>query len=123
MGNINGVVQAEPVARPVSAEAILQELFDLRISHVIIVPDTHQRTLLAALSRQSQIKVLTAEGRLSAWVLALLPIAIGLYMAAVNPSYIGLLVTTTIGLVMLGTAIVLMFLGILWMRKIVNIDV
>ena len=36
---------------------------------------------------------------------------------------IGLLVTTTIGWVMLGTAIVLMVLGILWMRKIVNIDV
>ena len=54
------VVQAEPVARPVSAEAILRELFDLRISHVINVPDTHQRTLLKALSQQSQIRVLTA---------------------------------------------------------------
>jgi len=34
-----------------------------------------------------------------------------------------LLVTTTVGLVMTGTAIALMVLGILWMRKIVNIDV
>ncbi|HEX6845115.1 MAG TPA: type II secretion system F family protein [Actinomycetota bacterium] len=70
-----------------------------------------------------QIKVLTAEGRLSAWVLALLPFAIGLYMAAVNPDYIGLLVTTTIGIVMLVTGLVLLVLGILWMRKIVDIDV
>jgi tight adherence protein B len=70
-----------------------------------------------------QIKVLTAEGRLSAWVLALLPVAIGLYMAAVNPDYIGLLVTTTAGWVMLGTGFVLLVLGILWMRKIVDIDV
>jgi tight adherence protein B len=85
--------------------------------------DTVADTLRERAMLRRQIKVLTAEGRLSAWVLALLPIAIGLYMAAVNPSYIGLLVTTTIGLVMLGTAIVLMFLGILWMRKIVNIDV
>jgi sulfopyruvate decarboxylase TPP-binding subunit len=54
------VVQAEPVARPVSAEAILNELYELRISHVINVPDTHQRTLLKALSQQSRIKVLTA---------------------------------------------------------------
>jgi sulfopyruvate decarboxylase TPP-binding subunit len=54
------VVQAEPVARSVSAEAILHELFELRISHAIIVPDTHQRTLLKSLSQQSQIKVLTA---------------------------------------------------------------
>jgi sulfopyruvate decarboxylase TPP-binding subunit len=54
------VVQAEPVARPVSAEAILQELFELQISHVINVPDTHQRTLLKALSQQTRIKILTA---------------------------------------------------------------
>ena len=55
------MVQAErPVARPVSAEAILHELLELRISHVINVPDTHQRTLLAALSRQSRMRVLTA---------------------------------------------------------------
>jgi sulfopyruvate decarboxylase TPP-binding subunit len=49
-----------PVARPVSADAILHELFQLRISHVINVPDTHQRTLLAALARQSRMRVLTA---------------------------------------------------------------
>ena len=47
-----------------------------------------------------QIQVLTAEGRLSAWVLALLPIGIALYMSVVNPDYIGLLVTTTMGWVM-----------------------
>jgi tight adherence protein B len=54
-----------------------------------------------------QIRVLTSEGRLSAWVLALLPIGIGLYMGAVNPDYISLLFTETIGLFMLGTGFVL----------------
>ena len=44
-------------------------------------------------------------------------------MYAVNPDYISLLVTTQIGLFMLGTAVVLMVLGVLWMRKIVDIDV
>jgi tight adherence protein B len=90
----------------------LAEILDL-------VADTlRERAML-----RRQIKVLTAEGRLSAWVLAILPIAIGLYMAATNPDYIGLLVTTTIGWVMLGTAGVLLVLGIFWMRKIVDIDV
>lgn len=70
-----------------------------------------------------QIKVLTAEGRLSAWVLALLPLGIGLYMFAVNPEYIGILFTETIGWVMVITALALLVLGMLWMRKIVNIDV
>ena len=60
VGNIGLVVQAEAIARPVSAEAILNELLALRVTHVINVPDTHQRTLLAALARQSQMRVLTA---------------------------------------------------------------
>jgi tight adherence protein B len=70
-----------------------------------------------------QIKVLTAEGRLSAWVLALLPVGIGLYMFAVNPDYIGILFQEPIGWVMVITALALLVLGVLWMRKIVNIDV
>jgi tight adherence protein B len=70
-----------------------------------------------------QIRVLTAEGRLSAWVLALLPLGIALYITAVNPEYIGTLVTETIGLIMLVGSLVLLVAGVLWMRKIVNIDV
>jgi Flp pilus assembly protein TadB len=41
----------------------------------------------------------------------------------VNPDYISLLVTTRIGLFMLGGALTLLVLGILWMRKIVDMDV
>jgi tight adherence protein B len=80
-------------------------------------------TLRERAMMRRQIKVLTAEGRLSAWVLAILPFGLAIYMFAVNPDYISLLVTTQIGLFMLGVAGVLMVLGILWMRKIVDIDV
>ena len=80
-------------------------------------------TLRERAQMRRQIRVLTAEGRLSAYVLIGLPIAIGLYMFAVNPEYISLLVTTKLGLFMSGTALVLMVLGAFWMRKIVDIDV
>ena len=80
-------------------------------------------TLRERATMRRQIKVLTAEGRLSAWVLALMPFALALYMFAVNPDYISLLFTSQIGLIMLGVGGVLLVLGILWMRKIVDIDV
>ena len=80
-------------------------------------------TLRERATLRRQIQVLTAEGRLSAWVLALLPVGIALYMTAANPHYIGLLVTTNIGRVMLGAGLILMGLGIYWMRRIVDIDV
>ena len=80
-------------------------------------------TLRERATMRRQIRVLTAEGRLSAWVLAILPFALAIYMFAVNPDYISLLFTTQIGMIMLGVAGVLLILGILWMRKIVDIDV
>jgi tight adherence protein B len=85
--------------------------------------DNVSDTLRERAMMRRQVRVLTAEGRLSAWVLAILPFAIALYMFAVNPKYISLLFTKQIGLVMLGVGGILMVLGILWMRKIVNIDV
>ncbi len=70
-----------------------------------------------------QVKVLSAEGRLSIGILVVLPILIGLYMAVVNPTYLGLLFTTQLGLVMVVVAGALMVLGIIWMRKVVRIRV
>jgi len=70
-----------------------------------------------------QMRVLSAEGRLSLKILAILPFVIGLYIAKVNPGYINLLFTTRLGWLMLGTGATLMITGILWARKIVKIDV
>ena len=85
--------------------------------------DTVADTLRERAMLRRQIKVLTAEGRLSAWVLGALPFAIALYMYAVNPEYIGRLWSDTYGIIMVIVALVLMVAGILWMRKIVDIDV
>ncbi len=70
-----------------------------------------------------QIKVLTAEGRLSAIILFLLPIALGAVLFVLNPQYISALFTTSAGLALLGTAVVLMVVGGVWLRKIVVIEV
>jgi tight adherence protein B len=85
--------------------------------------DTVADTLRERAMLRRQIKVLTAEGRLSAWVLGLLPFGIALYMYAVNPDYIGLLFKTTYGIIMLIVAGALLVAGVLWMKKIVDIDV
>jgi tight adherence protein B len=85
--------------------------------------DNVAATLLERATIRRQIRVLTAEGRLSAWVLGLLPFGIGVYMGLSNPDYVGLLFTRTMGIVMLGGSGFLLVAGVLWMRKIVNIDV
>jgi tight adherence protein B len=70
-----------------------------------------------------QIKVLSAEGRLSAYILLALPFALAGYISVVNPGYINQLFEETIGKMMVAGGIVLMVIGVFWMRKIIKIDV
>lgn len=74
-----------------------------------------------ALNRQ--ISALTAEGRLSAWILLLLPFILILLLSASNPTYISKLFTTLPGFVMLVTGAVLLVVGALWLRRVVEIEV
>ncbi len=87
------------------------------------VLDTVADTIRERDTIRRQIDVLTAEGRLSVAILTGLPIAVALYMTWVNPEYIGLLFNTGLGLLMTGVAGCLLAIGIVWMKKVVKIDV
>jgi tight adherence protein B len=70
-----------------------------------------------------QVQVLSAEGRLSAWILGSLPVLFALYLSVVRRDYIKLLVTDPIGYAMLIVLAVAMVAGILWLRKVVQVEV
>jgi tight adherence protein B len=70
-----------------------------------------------------QVRALSAEGRLSAYILLALPVLVFIYSTFVNYDYISLLWTTTIGLLMCAGGIIAMIVGVFWMRKIVAIEV
>jgi len=70
-----------------------------------------------------QVQALTAEGRLSGWVLSLLPIAMFAYIYIVNYDYISLLWREKLGLMMLATAAILQVIGILFIRRIVKVEI
>ena len=69
------------------------------------------------------VRALTAEGRMSAIVLGLLPIGLGLAMFAINPDYTNKLITDTLGNILLGGSIVMMIIGFVWMKKIIDIEI
>ncbi|HEU0131918.1 MAG TPA: type II secretion system F family protein [Mycobacteriales bacterium] len=70
-----------------------------------------------------QVRVLSAEGRLSAWVLGGLPPIFALYLVLVRPEYIKPLFTTELGLAMIGTGALLFVAGVFWLRKVVKVEV
>jgi len=68
-----------------------------------------------------QVQVNTAQGRLTGWILGMLPPVLGVLLYLANPGNISLLWTHPTGLKMLYTASVLMVIGILIIRKIVKV--
>lgn len=70
-----------------------------------------------------QIRVLSAEGRMSAWVLGLLPFAAAAMIQLTNPGFLAVLYTDPAGQKMVATALTMMFVGVLAMRKIIRIRV
>ncbi len=69
-----------------------------------------------------QIRALSAEGRLSAYILVGLPFAIAGLIATISPDYLAELTDTGIGKIMLAGAAALMLAGSLWIRKIVRVE-
>jgi tight adherence protein B len=70
-----------------------------------------------------KIRVLSAEGRMSALILCALPFVLAGVINIIHPKFMAVLWTDPMGLKMIYTALVMMMLGALWMRKIIRIRV
>jgi tight adherence protein B len=69
------------------------------------------------------IRVLSGEGRISAWILSLLPFALTGVLNLVNPEFMSTLWTAPQGLQMLSICLMLMLAGIVWMWRLIDIRV
>jgi tight adherence protein B len=70
-----------------------------------------------------QVKVLSAEGRLSGWILGGLPVVFFLYLVLANPTYLRPLWTTPLGVVMMVLALLLLAVGAFWLRRVIKVEV
>lgn len=72
---------------------------------------------------QGTIRTLSAEGRLSAVILVALPFAVASVISVLNPKYISLLFTDSVGKTMVLIALAMMILGIFAIKRIIVIKV
>jgi tight adherence protein B len=72
---------------------------------------------------QRQIRVYSAQGRMTGYLLAALPIIVGVLIYALNAEYMSILFTEPIGRAMVALAIVLQLVGFFFIRKIVDIEI
>lgn len=85
--------------------------------------DKISETIRARFSIRRQLRVYTAQGRISGYILALLPIVIGSVLFVINREYMMILFEEPVGRLAVGVALSAQVVGYLWIRRIVDIDI
>ena len=81
------------------------------------------RLIRNRLKLQAKIKVLTAEGRISAWALGLLPFVLALLLNLSSPDFINVLWKDPAGMMVTQVTLTLMAFGALWLWRITKVRV
>ena len=85
--------------------------------------DTIAFTIRERVRIKGDINTLTAQGRVSGYLVAFLPIGLGVALNAINPAFMQPLFTETIGRILIAVGAVMMTIGFLAIRKITDIKV
>lgn len=81
------------------------------------------KTLRNIEQAEGKIRALTAQGKMQAWVVGLMPVFLMAVLSKMEPASMEKLWTTTEGYIALTAIVIFEILGVLFIRKIVNIDV
>jgi tight adherence protein B len=96
------------------------------------VLDTISFTIRERVRIKGEIRTLTAQGRLSGWIISFLPIALALILFVINADYISQLFVRDdklqvfnipCGWIVVGIGLIMMVIGIIIIQKIVDIEV
>ncbi|ACX52175.1 Type II secretion system F domain protein [Ammonifex degensii KC4] len=105
---------------------------DLAVTAVIIqrqvggnlaeILDNIATTIRERVRLKGEIRALTAQGRISALIIGLLPLALALILSLINPSYLLTLIYEPLGRIMLGLGAAGEIVGVLLLRKITEVE-
>lgn len=85
--------------------------------------DTIRETISERIRLRREIGTLTAQGKATGMILACIPVALAIFFYTLAPSFIQPLITTTIGHMAIGAAIILEIIGFIIIHKIVDIKI
>lgn len=72
---------------------------------------------------RDQVRVHSAQGRLTGWILSIMPLALGTLLFLINPKYVEVLLTRPAGHKLIAVGAIMNLLGLLVIRKIIRIKV
>jgi tight adherence protein B len=85
--------------------------------------DNLSAVVRARFTIRRQVRVYTAQGRMTGYLLSALPLIIFAILYALNGKYMSILFTDPVGKVLIGVAVSMQLIGFLWIRKIIKIEI
>lgn len=85
--------------------------------------DTIAFTIRERVRIKGEISTLTAQGRISGYLVAFLPVAIAITLNFINPEFMNPLFTQLLGQILLGVGLFMMAIGFFAIRKITDIKI
>ncbi|MBT2727428.1 type II secretion system F family protein [Bacillus sp. ISL-75] len=85
--------------------------------------ETMEETIRGRVRILEELNTLTAQGKMSSWIITLLPVGLGLYLSLVNREYFAPMLEHPLGWMMLFVCVVSIFIGWLFIQKIIRIEV
>lgn len=84
--------------------------------------DSISSTIKERVRIKGEVKTLTAQGRISGTIVGLLPLLLGAFILVTNPGYVMIMMRHGLGIVMLAGAVVSEIIGVILIKRIVNIE-
>ena len=87
------------------------------------VLDNISTTIRDRVRIKGEIRTVTAQGRISGWVISLLPVGLCFLIYLINPQHISVLFTRTLGILLLAVSALMELTGIFIIRRIIKIEI
>ena len=99
---------------------LIQQQVGGDLAHIL---DTISDTIQDRIRMRREIHTLTSQGRISGYILGVLPFALAAFISMTNPGYLEPLFTERLGQIAIGIAVVMVLIGFIIIQRIVDIDV
>jgi tight adherence protein B len=85
--------------------------------------ETIASTIRERFRLEGKIDAITSQGRLQGWIVAAMPLVLGLVLNYMRPDLMRPMLSHPFGYALMGAIALLEALGILWIRRIVDVDI
>lgn len=85
--------------------------------------DNLSTVVRARFTIRRQVRVYTAQGRMTGYLLSALPLIIFTLLYAINGKYMSILFTDPVGKILVGVALAMQLIGFIWIKKIIKIEI